>query len=297
MSTGNERFNDEAADWDKNPSVQESSRLAFNALSPLIESLSAQKQHQHAATGAPVETAAGLLHVLEAGCGTGLLTVRVAPLVGSIVAIDPAQGMIEALKAKIGSSTSTCKSDNKSADGPRSPTTTTTTTTVTANNEKKKKKNNVSNILPICHLLTNPEDPILPPEEERRDDDGSGRQRRRRKFDLIISHLVMHHVPDLRSFLETLFGCLAPGGRVALTDFEDFGPEAIKFHPPMKMDGVERHGIPRVWMEGLMREVGFCDVDVSVRWRLRKSVELWEGQRLGDTMEFPFLLCEGVRPA
>ncbi|KAL2840665.1 S-adenosyl-L-methionine-dependent methyltransferase [Aspergillus pseudoustus] len=281
MSAGNERFNDEAADWDKNPSVQESSRLAFNALSPLIESLSAQKQH--AATRAPVETAG--LHVLEIGCGTGLLTVRVAPLVASVVAIDPAQGMIEALKAKIeaaSSSTSTCKkrSDDKNADGPRR--------TTTPNNGKK---TNVSNILPICHLLTSPEDPILPPEE------GSDASGRRRKFDLIISHLVMHHVPDLRALLETLFGCLAPGGKVALTDYEDFGPQAIKFHPPMKMDGVERHGIPRVWIEGLIREVGFRDVDVSVRWRLKKSVEMWEGQELGDTMEFPFLLCEGVRPA
>ncbi|KAL2847642.1 S-adenosyl-L-methionine-dependent methyltransferase [Aspergillus pseudodeflectus] len=268
MSAGNERFNDEAADWDKNPSVQESSRLAFNALSPLITSLSAQKQ---IATG----TKTGL-HVLEVGCGTGLLTLRVAPLVASIVAIDPAQGMIETLKAKIdppsSPSTSTCESDNLEADGPRS-------------------RSPKSNILPICHLLNDPEDPILPPEDE-----APNSTVRRRKFDLIISHLVMHHVPDLRSFLSTLHGCLAPGGKVALTDFEDFGPEAIKFHPPSKLEGVERHGIQRESMEGLMGEVGFEDVRVQVRWSLRKSVEKWEGCRPGETMDFPFLLCEGLRP-
>ncbi|KAL2802841.1 S-adenosyl-L-methionine-dependent methyltransferase [Aspergillus granulosus] len=265
MSAGNQRFNDEAADWDKNPSVQESSRLAFNALSPLIESLSARKQK---ATG--IEAG---LHVLEIGCGTGLLTLRVAPLVDSIVAIDPAHGMIETLKGKIKSrsSSSPFTWDEENTDGPRSPT------------------DDVSNILPICHLLADPEDPFLPPE------DSTAPTGRRRKFDLILSHLVMHHVPDLRSFLETLLGCLAPGGKVALTDFEDFGPEAIKFHPPAKMEGVERHGIRREWMEGLMREVGFGDVKVSVGWKLRKSVDKWEGSQPGDTMEFPFLLCEGLR--
>ncbi|KAL3446909.1 S-adenosyl-L-methionine-dependent methyltransferase [Aspergillus insuetus] len=269
MSAGNERFNDEAADWDKNPSVQESSRLAFNAVSPLIASLSARK---HQATGA--ETG---LHVLEVGCGTGLLTLRVAPLVASIVAIDPAQGMIETLKAKIdsssSSSTSTCETDNQKADGPRT-------------------RSPNSNILPICHLLSDPEDSLLPPEDEDENPNSTGR---RRKFDLIISHLVMHHVPDLRSFLSTLHGCLAPGGKVALSDFEDFGPEAIKFHPPSKLEGVERHGIQREWMEGLMREVGFEDVKAQVGWSLRKSVEKWEGCRPGETMEFSFLLCEGVK--
>ncbi|KAJ0424948.1 hypothetical protein BJY00DRAFT_275633 [Aspergillus carlsbadensis] len=185
--------------------------------------------------------------------------------------------MIETLKAKIHSSSSssspsTCETDDQKADGPRS-------------------RSPNSNILPICHLLSDPEDPLLPPEDD--DPNPTGR---RRKFDLIISHLVMHHVPDLRAFLSTLLGCLAPGGKVILTDFEDFGPEAIKFHPPSKLEGVERHGIQREWMEGLMREVGFEDVRIEVGWSLRKSVEKWEGCRPGETMEFPFLLCEGVRP-
>ncbi|KAL3459289.1 S-adenosyl-L-methionine-dependent methyltransferase [Aspergillus heterothallicus] len=259
MSAGNERFNDEAADWDKNPSVQESSRLAFAAISPLITSLSAQKKAS--ATG--VEDA-GELHVLEVGCGTGLLTLRVAPLVASVVAIDPAEGMIETLKRKIHAQAQ-------------------------AQVQVQAQAQIISNITPLCTLLTSPDDPLLP---ARHENNPNGP---RRKFDLILSHLVMHHVPDLPSFLATLYACLAPGGHVALSDFEDFGPGARMFHPPNKMDGVERDGIGRVWMEEAMRRVGFADVRVEVRWKLRKSVDKWEGKEQGETMEFPFLLCEGVR--
>lgn len=254
-SAGNQRFNDEAANWDKNPSVQEATRLAFDSINPIIQTLAERKQ----------STSGAGLDVLEVGCGTGLLTLRVAPLVREIVAIDPAHGMIETLEAKI--NTSTCQ--DTAADGPR---------------------NRSHNILPVCRLLEDPEDPALPAI------DGNDPTGRRRKFDLILSHLVMHHVPDLRAFLGTLLGCLVLGGRVALTDFEDFGPEAIKFHPPNKLDGVERHGIPARWMEDLMKEVGFQDVKVSVGWTLAKSVELWEGQKPGDTLGFPFLVCEGARP-
>lgn len=83
---------------------------------------------------------------------------------------------------------------------------------------------------------------------------------------------------------------------MALTDFEDFGPEAIKFHPPTKLEGVERHGIPAAWIEELMKEVGFQDVKVSVGWTLIKSIDDWEDNKPGDTLGFPFLVCEGVRP-
>ncbi|KAL3432930.1 S-adenosyl-L-methionine-dependent methyltransferase [Aspergillus tetrazonus] len=256
-SAGNERFNDEAAEWDKNPSVQEATRLAFDTLKPIIETLSEQKQ----------STSGTGLEVLEVGCGTGLLTLRVAPLVHEIVAVDPAHGMIDALKAKI--------SRNKE-DEPV--------------DAQQSNKESGSNVVPICRLLEDPEDPALPPQNA---DNLDGP---RRKFDLILSHLVMHHVPDLKSFLSTLRGCLTPGGRVALTDFEDFGPEAIKFHPPTKLEGVERHGIPARWMENLMKEVGFQDVKVSVGWTLTKKVEDWEGHKPGDTLQFPFLLCEGLSP-
>ncbi|KAF7588269.1 hypothetical protein BBP40_005955 [Aspergillus hancockii] len=249
-AAGNDRFNAEAANWDNNPAVQEATRLAYETLRPLIQNLS---ENAKATTGADLD-------VLEVGCGTGLLTVRVAPLVREVVAVDSADGMIEMLKVK--------------TTQPGSP----------------------SNIIPICKLLEDPEDPVLPPRDE---GEASGA---RRKFDLALSHLVLHHIPDLRPFLQVLFGCLKPRGRIALTDFEDFGPEAIKFHPKSKLEGVERHGIPRQWMEDLLREVGFEQVKVWVGWKLKKDIEGWEDDRGNNganrkkTMDFPFLVCEGVRP-
>lgn len=77
------------------------------------------------------------------------------------------------------------------------------------------------------------------------------------RFDLIISHLTLHHIPSLPAILATMFQCLKPGGWIALTDFEDFGPDAVIFHPKSKREGVERHGIKRNGMEIMINGTGF----------------------------------------
>jgi len=154
------------------------------------------------------------------------------------------------------------------------------------------------NILPVAVLLEDPEDAALPPTHSDQPDGP------RQKFDLVTSHLVLHHIPDLRAVLQTMLGCLAPGGRVMLTDFEDFGPEAKRFHPVARMAGVERHGIQAKEMAEMMREVGFAGVDVKAAWTMRKKVEKFEGEfgdggvkpDLGEMMDFPFVLCYGERP-
>ncbi|KAK0346477.1 hypothetical protein LTR91_012028 [Friedmanniomyces endolithicus] len=154
------------------------------------------------------------------------------------------------------------------------------------------------NIVPVAVLLEDPEDPVLPPAHS--DQPGE----RRQKFDLVTSHLVLHHIPDLRAVLQTMLGCLVPGGRVMLTDFEDFGPEAKRFHPVARMAGVERHGIQAREMAEMMRDVGFAGVDVGAAWTMRKKVEKFEGEfgdggvkpEMGEMMDFPFVLCYGERP-
>lgn len=153
------------------------------------------------------------------------------------------------------------------------------------------------NVTPLAILLEDPEDKRLPPAKEA---DPSGL---RLKFDLITSHLVLHHIPDLKSVLNTMLGCLKEGGTVALTDFEDFGPEARRFHPEAKMDGVERHGIPREWIAGLMREVRFKDVRVEVGWEHEKIVERFPGEfkgekpgeGQGELMKFSYVVCLGTK--
>jgi len=156
------------------------------------------------------------------------------------------------------------------------------------------------NITPLCIMLEDPNDARLPPADTTAPDGP------RMRFDLIISHLTLHHVPDMQPLLATMKRCLAPGGVVALTDFEDFGPEARKFHPEAKMSGVERHGIPAKEMEQMMRDFGFKDVKVEVGWTMRKEIEAWPGEwgqkrptveeRGGkplEEMDFPFLVCMG----
>lgn len=258
MPTGNDRFNAEAAAWDSNPDVRRASDSALQAL------LAAHPLLVRAKDGGSTAPEAGL-EVLEIGCGTGLLSVQVAPYVRSILAVDAAGGMIEALKVKL-----------EGLDG--------------ADGDAARRA-----IQPMCILLQDPEDSRLPP--------GAGGQRQ--KFDLVISHLTLHHISDLRALLTTMYGCLRPGGQVALTDFEDFGPEARKFHPEAKMFGVERHGIKADWFAGLMEEVGFEDVDVRQAWTMDKEVERFPGEWGQEKpegadlakMDFPFLLCRGTRRA
>ncbi|EPS42421.1 hypothetical protein H072_3628 [Dactylellina haptotyla CBS 200.50] len=125
------------------------------------------------------------------------------------------------------------------------------------------------NIKPLCALLTSPEDPAIPDSA-----DGNGKQ----KYDVIVSNLVMHHIPDLPSFINLTYGLLAPGGVITLTDFENTGPEARKFHPEDKMEGVERHGLVRADMESMLKEAGFTDSKVEVAWVMRKQVERYPGE-------------------
>jgi SAM-dependent methyltransferase len=195
-TSGNDRFNPEAATWDSKPGHHKASASALTTILHHFPSLKTQK-------GANIHDG---IDVLEIGCGTGLLSFMIAPHVRSLTAVDAAKSMIETFKIKL------------------------------------EKDPGVRNLLPVYALLQDPDDLRI-----RRDpiDDSSTEQHvlPPRRFDLVLSHLVLHHIPSLEEAIGTMFGCLKSGGSVALTDFEDFGPEARRFHPEAKMAGVERHGV------------------------------------------------------
>lgn len=206
------------------------------------------------------------LDVLEIGCGTGLLSCMLAPYCRRLVAVDAAPGMIEVLKTKL---------------------------------QQGGEHSSLRNIItPVAVLLEDPEDRHLPPA------DNANPEGPRLKFDLIISHLVLHHIPDLKAVLTTMLGCLKSSGHVALTDFEDDGPQAKRFHAQSRMEGVQRHGIHADTMAALMNEVGFVNVRVERAWSMDKRVEKFEGEfgdqrragpGQGEVQSFPFLVCLGEK--
>ncbi|EGP89952.1 unnamed protein product [Zymoseptoria tritici ST99CH_1A5] len=160
--------------------------------------------------------------------------------------------------------------------------------------QKLEKDGAPKNILPLALLLEDPENPQLP----------NGDNGKKQKFDVITSHLVLHHIPELEPVLRTMYECLKPGGCVMLTDFEDFGPEAKRFHPASKMDGVARHGINAGEMKTKLENVGFNDVEVRPHWSMKKTVEKFDGEfgesgkiepGAGELMGFPFVVCYGKK--
>ncbi|KAL6709118.1 hypothetical protein ACN47E_001934 [Coniothyrium glycines] len=197
--------------------------------------------------------------VLEIGCGTGLLSFMLAPHVRSLVGVDTAEGMISAFDAKL------------------------------SDLEKP-------NLCAINHHLKNPDSPELQAAAaalatERREDVSPPYQYR---FDLIVSHLTLHHIASLPEAFATMHGCLKHGGMVALTDYEDFGPEAVPFHPPAKRPYCERHGIKKDEVEQLLLGTDFNEVRVEKAFVLRKEVEAEDGKPARE-MDFPFLLCLGTK--
>lgn len=246
-SASNTRFNAEAAAWDSNPSVLLASARAQEAILRRL----------------PGPDATSRLDVLEIGCGTGILSLALAPHVRSVTAVDAAEGMIAALQAKL--SAGGCK---------------------------------IRNVRPVYAMLEDPDDERIRPDAAATSSSDDSKSLEPRRFDLVVSHLVLHHIPDLLSVIRTMFGCLKPGGQVMLTDFEDFGPEARRFHPEAKMDGVERHGIKRTDIEALLLQGGFADVRIETAFEMDKAVETEPGSGdRGHTITFPFLICMGKKPA
>jgi ubiquinone/menaquinone biosynthesis C-methylase UbiE len=82
MNDNKRDFDREAAQWDENPGRV---KMASDVSDAIILHV-------------PLNTS---IRAMDFGCGTGLLTLRIAPLVGSIVGVDSSQGMLDVLRKKI----------------------------------------------------------------------------------------------------------------------------------------------------------------------------------------------------
>ena len=74
------------------------------------------------------------------------------------------------------------------------------------------------------------------------------------RFDLIVTVLTLHHIPDLEPVLRAFAALLADGGRLCIADLE---AEDGSFHG----EGFEgHHGFDRAWLTERLERAGFADV-------------------------------------
>ncbi|KAF2264826.1 S-adenosyl-L-methionine-dependent methyltransferase [Lojkania enalia] len=201
------------------------------------------------------------LDVLEIGCGTGLLSFLLAPHVRSLVGVDTSDGMLAAFNSKVAALPDPSKAN------------------LAAVNVLVQEADDV-HVQGAAAALAS-----------RRGETGHDQPYR---FDLVVSHLTLHHIPSMPAVFATMYQCLRSGGWIALTDYEDFGPDAIAFHPMDKREGVERHGLKKEELEMIIDGTGFNEIRVEKAFVLRKEVEA-EGGKPAEERDFPFLISIGQR--
>jgi SAM-dependent methyltransferase len=76
------------------------------------------------------------------------------------------------------------------------------------------------------------------------------------RFDLVISAMAMHHVPDTTELIQSFADHLKPCGRLALADLDT---EDGSFHPD-KAAGVFHHGFDRGKLQEILALCGFRDI-------------------------------------
>ncbi len=199
-------FNKEANEWDANAFRV---NLAHSVADAMIREIRPSRD----------------ITVLDFGCGTGLVTLKLQPLVKAITGADSSTGMLDAFKRKI------------EAQG-----------------------------------LANVNTQFV---------DFERGQHVAGSFDLIVSSMVAHHVPDTLGLFREWHRLLAPGGQVC---FADLDTEDGSFHGDNT--GVFHQGFDRKQLRTLLAEAGFHGIRDTTATTVSKEVE-GHGVR-----EFPiFLIC------
>jgi 2-polyprenyl-3-methyl-5-hydroxy-6-metoxy-1,4-benzoquinol methylase len=181
MTTEERRdFNQEAAQWDANPGRV---KLANDVADAIVRTTALSHD----------------MDALDFGCGTGLVTLRLQPLVKTITGVDSSEGMLDVLRGKV------------RAKG-----------------------------------LTNVQTRLVDFEKGDRIEGA---------FDLIVSSMTLHHVPDTTALFRQWHGLLVPGGTLC---FADLDSEDGSFHGDNT--GVFHLGFDRSKLKALLQEAGFRDV-------------------------------------
>ena len=83
------------------------------------------------------------------------------------------------------------------------------------------------------------------------------------EFDLIVSSMVLHHIPDVPETIRRLRPCLRPGGWIALADLDS---EDGTFHTDST--GVFHHGFDRDEVCRWLHDAGFTDTTTREAHRI-----------------------------
>lgn len=96
------------------------------------------------------------------------------------------------------------------------------------------------------------------------------------KFDIAVTHLALHHIPDMQAVVNTLAHTLKPdkSSKLLLSDFLNDGQHALLFHHKSKHNSVERHGVAKEEMSSLLQQSGLHDTSVEISFVLDKTTEV-----------------------
>jgi len=100
-------------------------------------------------------------------------------------------------------------------------------------------------------------------------------------YDLIVSLMAMHHVPDYAATVAVLVDRLRPGGRLAICDFEPDGDGSFHGDVPTEHDGIEPEDMVRIF-----RERGLVDVALTAPYVMHR-------ERGGRRRAYPLFLVTG----
>ncbi len=101
-------------------------------------------------------------------------------------------------------------------------------------------------------------------------------------YDLIVSSMTFHHVPDVAPLLAQLYAITAPGGRLCIADLDN---EGGRFHDDPA--GVFHQGFEREELCAAIRSAGYEDVGA------RTATELTKPDGSGGTARFTIFLATG----
>ena len=196
-------FDREAAKWDTNPNRV---KLANDVAAAIVREIELTRD----------------MEALDFGCGTGLLTLKLQPLVKSITGVDSSLGMLGALQNKI-----------------------------------------ELQVLENVHTR-------FADFEKGEHAEGS--------YDLIVSSMVTHHIPDTAALFKEWKRLLKPHGQIA---FADLDAEDGSFHGDNT--GVFHLGFDRAAVRKLLLAEDYTDVRDTTATVVHKEVD-------GKAREFPIFL-------